>query len=260
MTTTSAALAIAIEHYWEHGWVVIPDVYTRAETTAIAELAEELAWREYQTSDQHTPLVVDTADGITEPRKLDWAFPKHPAFRTFVLDHRLTGLVAALLGQPGYLLRDQVFLKPARVGSVKPWHQDQPHLHCDPADQVIAAWIALDDATLDNGCLRYIDASHHGPLLDHHPMPGAAHNAILAPEQARAHVDWNRRVPAPAAAGSVVLHHPLTLHSSRPNRSPHPRRAYSTHWAAKTVTCTDHTLEWAYSTTLGAGRHRFSAP
>lgn len=259
MTTTS--LATTIEHYWTHGWAVVPNVFDATETAAIADLAEQLAWQEHRVATgTHLPVTVDSADGLSKPRKLDWAFPKHADFQAFVLDERLTTLVAAILGRPGYLLRDQVFLKPARIGSVKPWHQDQPHLNCTPADDVTAAWIALDDADSSNGCLRYIDGSHLGPVLDHHPMPGAEHNALLDTGQARNLIDWNRRTSAEAAAGSVVLHHPLTLHSSRPNRSPRPRRAYSTHWATNRVTCTDHTLDWAYSRTLGKQLHPVSAP
>ncbi|WP_157172509.1 phytanoyl-CoA dioxygenase family protein [Nocardia pneumoniae] len=241
--------------------MVVDDVFTREETRTIADLAEELAWQEYYAADRHNPVTVDSANGVDRPRKLDWAFPKHPAFQRFVLDERVTTLVAAFLGRTGYLLRDQVFLKPAEIGSVKPWHQDQPHLNCEPADDVIAAWIALDDADDANGCLRYVTGSHRGPVLDHRPMSGAEHNAVLDPAQARDLVDWNRRVSASAPAGSIVLHHPLTLHNSRPNRSGRPRRAYSTHWATDRVVCVnDHTLQWAYSRTVGAGRHPVSAP
>lgn len=249
-----------IQHYWELGWVVVEGVYTPDETARIAEIAEDVGRREMSTQ-AATPVTVDTGDdGRAAPRKVDWAFPKHPAFREFVLDERLRAVVEAVLRHPPYLVRDQIFLKPAGIGSSKPWHQDQPHLSCEPPDKVIGAWIALDDAAEDNGCLRYVSGSHRGPLLDHTPMPGAEHNAIPDPDQAKA-VNWKAVTAAPVRAGGIALHHPYMLHGSPPNRSGRPRRAYSTHWVTDDVTSTGgYTLEWAYSQTVGAGRHAVKAP
>lgn len=249
-----------IEHYWTNGWVVVEGVYPADVTTRVAGIAEELGWRE-MAAHTATPVTVDTGgDGQEAPRKVDWAFPKHAAFQDFVLDERLRAVVAVILRHPPYLVRDQIFLKPAGIGSSKPWHQDQPHLGCEPPDEVVAAWIALDDATEENGCLRYVSGSHRGPLLDHTPMPGAEHNAIPDPEQATA-VNWEHVTAAPVKAGGVALHHPHMLHGSPPNRSGKPRRAYSTHWVTADVTSTSgYTLEWAYSRTVGAGRHAVSAP
>ena len=175
-------------------------------------------------------MTVDASPtGRLFPRKVDWAFPKHEAFRSFILDQRLADVINSIIGQRTYLVRDQIFLKPARIGSAKPWHQDQPHLQVTPLDRAIGAWIALDDADKENGCLRYIDRSHRGPTLSHTPMPRAEHNAIPDPAQAQA-VDWSQERCAIVPAGGVALHHPLTLHSSAPNHSTRPRRAYSSHW------------------------------
>jgi phytanoyl-CoA hydroxylase len=247
------------QHYWEHGWVVVPEVFSLAEVGRIAAIADQVGQMEL-SDNPATPVTVDTSPvGRLFPRKIDWAFPKHEAFRSFVLDERLQQVITSIIGRRTYLVRDQIFLKPARFGSAKPWHQDQPHLQVDPLDDAIGAWIALDDAAEDNGCLRYIDGSHRGPAFTHTPMPGAAHNAIPDPDQARM-VDWSRERCAIVPAGGVALHHPLTLHSSRPNASGRPRRAYSSHWVTESVGCTDLTLEWAYSSRVGKGRHPALAP
>lgn len=248
-----------ISHYWEHGWVVVPGVFSRDRVARVAGIASQVGHAELG-SDPATPMTADVSPGgALAPRKIDWAFPKHPEFRALVLDNCLQELITGLIGQAGYLVRDQVFLKPPRFGSEKPWHQDQPHLQVTPLDDAIGAWIALDDAGEDNGCLRYIDGSHRGPALDHAPMPGARHNAIPDPAQASS-VDWSRERCAIVPAGGVAFHHPLILHSSRPNTSQRPRRAYSSHWVTETVTCTDYTLEWAYSQRVGKGRHPVLAP
>jgi ectoine hydroxylase-related dioxygenase (phytanoyl-CoA dioxygenase family) len=248
-----------VRHYRDHGWVVVPGVFSRGQVARVAEIASQVGLAEL-ASIPATPMTADaSSDGALAPRKVDWAFPKHAEFRTLILDSGLQALISEFIGQPGYLVRDQVFLKPPRFGSAKPWHQDQPHLQVTPLDEAIGAWIALDDADEDNGCLRYIDGSHRGPALNHTPMPGARHNVIPNPAQASS-VDWSRERCAVVPAGGVAFHHPLTLHSSRSNTSARLRRAYSSHWVSQAVTCADHTLEWAYSQRVGRGRHRVLAP
>jgi ectoine hydroxylase-related dioxygenase (phytanoyl-CoA dioxygenase family) len=58
-------------------------------------------------------------------------------------------------------------MKPPTCGTAKPLHQDNYFFECTPHDSVLTAWIALDDATLENGCLHYIDGTHRGPLIPH---------------------------------------------------------------------------------------------
>jgi ectoine hydroxylase-related dioxygenase (phytanoyl-CoA dioxygenase family) len=249
------------DFYWENGWVLVPDVFTRDEVQSVAALAVAVGEQELRDK-PHLPVNVDaSADGAPQPRKVDWAYLKHRAFRHFVTDPRLVMIAQQLLGGRAFLLRDQIFLKPSGIGSAKPWHQDDSHLQLSDNDQVVAAWVALDDATESNGCLRYVNGSHRGPILDHHPMPGAEHNALLT-EQAVRSVDWSAAVSAEVAAGGVLLHHPGMLHASNPNTSAEPRRAYSSHWALAGVRerAGSDTLQFAYSYTLGAKRYPVYCP
>ena len=92
---------------------------------------------------------------------------------------------------------------------------------------VTTFWFALEDATLDNGCLWVEPGGHRGPLrelfvregdavrkerLDDTPWPGS-----------------ERAVPLPVSAGTLVCFHGLLPHYSAPNRSERSRHAYSLH-------------------------------
>jgi phytanoyl-CoA hydroxylase len=92
---------------------------------------------------------------------------------------------------------------------------------------VTTFWFALEDATLDNGCLWLEPGGHLGPLrerylcengtlrmetLDRTPWPDTAH-----------------AVPLPVAAGTLVVFHGLLPHYSAPNRSARSRHAYTLH-------------------------------
>jgi ectoine hydroxylase-related dioxygenase (phytanoyl-CoA dioxygenase family) len=85
----------------------------------------------------------------------------------------------------------------------------------------ITCWIALDPATLANGCLRYIPKSHRLGLIDPRHLPHLLTAEVVAGE-----------VAAPAPAGACVLHHGLTLHSSGRNTTPERRRGWALHYVA----------------------------
>jgi phytanoyl-CoA hydroxylase len=231
----------AIKHYRTKGWVVVNDVFSRDEAEKIAELAlktsiEEL--KEVKGSYQADKSV----DGKVAPRKIDHPFHKSEAFRAFVTNPRLVALLRELMGVEPLLFSDEIFMKPPRFGSAKPYHQDNIYLKCTPADHVINGWIALDDVDAENGCLRYIDGSHKEGLLPHDPVPGEPHNLAPAPHL----IDLKRESLAIVRKGGVVFHHSETLHTSHRNESDRWRRAYATFWVAADVTSTSNVLDKAY--------------
>jgi ectoine hydroxylase-related dioxygenase (phytanoyl-CoA dioxygenase family) len=88
----------------------------------------------------------------------------------------------------------------------------------------LTCWIALDDASAENGCLHYIPGSHNWDLL---PITGLADGmeaieGVLSPAQREA---FENAVPMELAAGECVFHHPLAIHGSFANSSARGRRA-----------------------------------
>lgn len=109
--------------------------------------------------------------------------------------------------------------KPAGYGTDLKWHQDRwQNLDRDP---LVTVWTALDDATLDNGCVHVIPASH-GRLIN--PDSGSGH---LTSEQVQEQVDQRDAVPLELAAGEGMLLHNWLLHTSADNCTQRPRRAFS---------------------------------
>ena len=90
--------------------------------------------------------------------------------------------------------------------------------------------------------LRYIDGSHREGLRPHEPLEGEEHNLVPSAEL----VDLSRESTAPVRAGGVVLHHPLTLHTSYRNESPRWRRGYATHWATRATVSETPIVDNAY--------------
>lgn len=110
--------------------------------------------------------------------------------------------------------------KPARRGTLLPWHQDRwTALDRDP---LITLWTALDPATIANGCVQVIPGSHRlGVINPSHP------SAFVTEEQAAEHAPDEKAVYLELEAGEVVLLHNWLLHRSDVNRTEIPRRAFS---------------------------------
>ncbi len=229
------------DRYWEKGWVVVEGVFERQEVEKIAEIALALSEEEPEAPGPSS-RVDRLGDGRFVPRKVKCPFFKHSAFQELVTSERLSRAIEALVGEPPLLLMDQIFMKPPNFGSAKPYHQDNFYFRCFPANHVITAWIALDDVEAANGCLRYIDRSHKGPILPHERVPDESYNLAPPPHL----VDLSKESLALVRKGGVVFHHSQTLHTSHRNESDRWRRGYATHWVTQDVTCENQTLDNAY--------------
>ncbi len=137
----------------------------------------------------------------------------HPAF---------TVKASQLLGGRVRFWHDQLFVKPAHHGGVVAWHQDYSYWTRTRPLAHVTVWIALDDATLDNGCVHFVPGSHRWPLL---PKPRLAGDMdAIRPLLDPARLAAFRPVASELVAGFASFHHPLTLHGSFPNASERPRR------------------------------------
>jgi phytanoyl-CoA hydroxylase len=230
------------DRYWNKGWLVVEGVFSVEAAERVGSLALAIAEREYVNAEAGY-LVDRSAEGELAPRKLDDAFLRDGQFREFALDPKLRAVASDLLGEEALPVSDQVFFKPPRHGSAKPYHQDNFYFRCRPADGVLTSWVALDDVDELNGCLRYIDGSHHGPTLPHEPIPGEESYNSAPPAGL---IDLSRESLALVAKGGVVFHHSNVLHTSHRNESSRWRRAYAINWATAAVTCETPMLDKAY--------------
>ncbi len=153
-------------------------------------------------------------------------------FRRVATDPTLVALAARLAGARELRLwHDQIQFKPVGRGGVNMWHQDSPLWGIlQPKEAQITAWIALDDAGVDNGCMSMVPGSHEWgvqmdllrTLQDYESLPAEdSHGHKVAREF--------RKVKK----GHVHFHHPLTWHGSHGNRSDRPRRAFAIHYMSE---------------------------
>ena len=144
----------------------------------------------------------------------------HAEMRTLIFDPPLARMAAMLAGADGMRLwHDQALIKPP-WGNPTGWHLDNPYWSFS-SPQAISFWIALDDATLANGCMWYLPGTHKTARYDN---VGIGQNIS---DLFGHYPQWRQieAVPAPCPAGSVVWHSGLIAHAAGVNMTPRPRRA-----------------------------------
>ena len=146
-----------------------------------------------------------------------------PTFHDLIFYDRFVDAAAKLLGGHVRFWHDQIFVKPAYDGGVVAWHQDYSYWTRTAPVAHLTCWIALDDSTVQNGCVHYVPGSHGWDLLPRGPLADDMEAVLeLLTDEQRA--DF-RPVPIELKAGEASFHHPMMLHGSYENRSDRPRRA-----------------------------------
>ena len=128
----------------------------------------------------------------------------------------LLEMLRQVLGPDIALWTGAMFGKPADGGKATPWHQDGEYWPIRPLETA-TAWVALDDSTPENGCLRVIDGSHRDRRL--HPHHRKAGDLTLHQEIDAAALDESRASDVVLKRGQVSIHDAYLTHGSAPNRS-----------------------------------------
>jgi ectoine hydroxylase-related dioxygenase (phytanoyl-CoA dioxygenase family) len=132
----------------------------------------------------------------------------------------LAGLCRDLIGPDVRLYWDQAVYKQPHSSEPVLWHQDNGYTFVEP-QSYLTCWIAITDATTDNGCVVVMPGAHRDGTLAHRATPIG-------------YECWGDRthaVEVPVRAGSVVVFTSLTPHSTERNRTDHVRKAYIVQYA-----------------------------
>ena len=248
MTTKTRTIA---ETYDRDGWVVVPGMFDAARMAAAIADAQDWA-REFLdglTPEKRAWYVDGGAAEADALRKLDNPHHLRPFFRALACEPRLVAQVEELAGGAGVTVYfSQIFFKPPHGGGPKPAHQDNFYFGPSDHDGVVTAWIALEDADEENGCLRYGVGTHKGPILPHTAPEGRPFDLQMS-DADLARCDMR---PAPVPMGGVSFHHGGTVHRSADNRSDRWRRACAFHYVRNDVRFERPALPYDHSIALKA--------
>jgi phytanoyl-CoA hydroxylase len=145
---------------------------------------------------------------------------RDPLFLSYMQHPRFEELVSELVGAHISVFRAMFMNKPARRGTVLPYHQDGGTQWGLDREHFVTIWTALDEATIENGCVQVIPGSHRLGLL-------SERGHTITPEQEACYCREEDSRYLPAAAGEAYLLHNYLLHRSGVNHTDRPRRAFS---------------------------------
>ncbi|HCL31648.1 MAG TPA: hypothetical protein DIC52_24865 [Candidatus Latescibacteria bacterium] len=218
------------QSYDENGFLVVEGLFSPEELAGVQQRIETLIT---DPDSRHEGVGIgregDTkaeTKGTGEIRGASFLVRFDPFFQAFARTPSLLQHARGLLGPRVKVFRDQALFKPPR-GQAKPLHQDQSYFLVEPADDLVTAWIALDEATLENGCMTYVPGSHkHGVFPIGHDPERPVHHVPDTGD-----LDLPEPVHCPVPAGSVIFHHGCALHASADNQTDTWRKALIMHFS-----------------------------
>lgn len=149
-----------------------------------------------------------------------------PVFRAFSRSPQLRALAAELGLDHHVIIQSMLILKHARIGGVVDIHQDSSFLYTEP-DSCVGFWFALEDATVENGCMWAKPGGHRTPLRERFRRKSEGGTEMLSLSQEP--ITTEGMIPLEVRQGACIVLHGLLPHFSHPNTSGKSRQAYAIH-------------------------------
>jgi phytanoyl-CoA hydroxylase len=227
-----------IERFHARGWLHLPGLLSEAEVCALEAdydrfIAREIAvpGRDFcdMSADYGRALESYAIVNVMLPRRY------HPAWRGNAYELRAASVAERLCGDDMVIDYDQLVAKrPRKPDAVFHWHQDLAYWPVTSDTRTASFWLALDDATRANGCMRFVEGSHREPeLRAHRPLHSdrdKSHTLVADVDPARDRIEI-----AEIRRGDATVHHERTVHGSGGNTTDGWRRAYIVAFRSRTT-------------------------
>lgn len=204
----------------EEGGFVFEDAFSDAEIAAVTAAIDPLeaqAEEQLQRADNGR-VGIARAGEITFSAHL---VARSEVLKSFAIHPLLVQLISELVGVPARLYWDQLVYKKPGTQADFPWHQDNGYTFVEP-QQYVTCWIALTDATTENGCPWIAPGIHRQGTLAHE-WTELGFRCFTQPPAA---------VALPVRKGSIAVFSSLTPHRTGPNLTQTTRKSYILQYAA----------------------------
>ena len=214
------------EQFQRDGFLVVTEFLTAGELEGVRDDIQGILDANSRLDADTGGLNLEKVDGrtfeedakVAAPglvRKITPSMTLIPTAGQIFTSEKMLDCMEDVMGADIYYHSSKAMLKPANGGSAKPWHQDAAYWREYGSNQ-ITIWIAIHDATKENGCVWAIPGTHKLGLIPHIKRE-------LQVEESR--VDLSQAVPVEVPAGGMLIFHSLVRHMSHINYSDKPRWA-----------------------------------
>lgn len=220
----------ALTRYETDGVIAIEQAFNAAEVESMINGLSNLVMGCYPEFEhlEYESEAKDKIDGLSAVdrqdyvRKLMYFCSTEKKLAEIAYSDQVVGLARKILGAEPDMFQDMALFKPPNIGREKPWHQDHAYFNLPEGTPVVGFWIALDDATLENGCMHFITGAHHdGPV---------AHFNRRDWQICDTDVIGRRCMAGPVKSGGCLVFNGLVPHGTPQNMSPKRRRALQFHY------------------------------
>ena len=205
----------ALKQYERDGYVVARNMFDAEEVGLLHRAAKE-----DRELDQHSFGKGDGEGGTV--RLSLWNHPGDTLYGMFARCQTIVTSAEKILGGEVYHYHSKMIMKDARVGGAWTWHQDYGYWYQNGVlfPMLTSAFIAVDRATKENGCMQVLKGSHRLGRIDHILTGDQAGADVARVKEAEKVLDL---VYVEMEPGDVLFFHANLLHRSDQNRSEHPR-------------------------------------
>ena len=207
-----------LNFFEQEGYLALEDILSVKDMAFYAQTYDAFINNEFDTTDLRSDLSGKEDNDKEYITQIMLPSRIYPDLLHHYMHQKGLAIAQQLLGKDMILDFDMLINKAPHTNQPTPWHQDAAYWIDMPDKRALSIWFAIDEATLDNGCMWYTPKSHKLPLREHHqPLGKGALQCIGSEEESMA---------VPLKPGSCAIHHGHTLHYSRGNSTSGHRRAF----------------------------------
>lgn len=208
-----------VSQFNSDGYIIVRDLLDSREI----ELLRDIARSDHALSAKRTARA--DGEGGSVDLVVNNELDDQSIYAAIVRNQSIVRTMQALLGDEVYHYHNKMILKEPKVGGAWAWHQDYGYWYNNGCllPHMGSCMIAVDKATVENGCLQVLKASHRIGRIDHVPV---GDQTGADPERVAVAIDRHELIHCELDPGSAVFFHCNTLHRSDQNTSEHPRWAF----------------------------------
>ena len=221
----------ALARYHEQGFLAINNAFTPAEvqdsinglTDLIAEKNPDFSIIQFHSSVRDRLDSLTLEERLDNVRKIGQFTDYDQRLKDIAFHPKLMPIIETILGKQAELYQSMALIKPPR-GREKPWHQDHAYFDLTLDTKVVGVWIALEDATIENGCMRVLPGWHHTATHPHFML----RDWQLGDEQSSAFKA--QALAVPLKPGGCLLFDSFLPHGTPSNHTTSRRKALQYHY------------------------------
>lgn len=207
--------------YRENGYLVVENIISGTEIVYYKHIYDDFLLCKIDVGDNRSDLGAKLGNNksIENITQIMWPSDFLPRLLEMVYHRRALAISRELMGHDLKMDFDMLINKAPGTNTITPWHQDEAYWMNMPDKRAVSCWLALDDATRDNGCMWFVPGSNQQNVRPH--RYAAKEGGALVCDVAD-----GEGIAVELAAGSCTFHHGRTLHYSGGNTSTRQRRAF----------------------------------